>query len=253
VTAPRLAHIVRHPIKSLGYQEIERAALIAGRPLPLDRVWAIATEAAGYRTDIVDWAPKMHFVRGAAQGSLQAVQIQMNDADGSLTLTHPQRPAFSGRLPDDAAALVDWVRPLWPETRPATDRLVSCADGQALADVPEPYLSVLSLTSNRILGQRMGQDLSIHRWRGNLWLDGLAPWEEFDLIGQKIQIGTAHLQVEARITRCVATTFDPETGRELGDTLAALMRGWDHTDFGVYARVIEAGDIALSDKVTILT
>ena len=29
-------------------------------------------------------------------------------------------------------------------------------------------------------------DLSIHRWRGNLWVDGWAPWAEFDWIGQDI-------------------------------------------------------------------
>jgi hypothetical protein len=253
VTALRLAHIVRHPIKSLGYQEIERAALTRGRPLAFDRVWALATTAAGFGDDAVDWAPKMRFVRGAAQGSLQAVQIRLNDADDSLTLTHPLRPDFTGTLPQDAAALVDWVRPLWPATRPAPDRLVTRADGLAFGDMPDPYLSVLSLTTNRILGQRMRRDLSIHRWRGNLWLDGLAPWEEFDLVGRDLRIGSARLRVEERITRCVATTFDPQTGQQAGDTLAALEQAWGHTDFGVYARVIESGDIFLSDTVTILT
>lgn len=252
MSVARLAHIVRHPVKSLGFQEIERAALTKGRPLPFDRRWALATQAAGFDSDTVAWAMKNRFVRGAAAGTLQAVRAEFDDNTGRLTLTHPSKLPFNGVLPDDGPALREWVRPLWPDTRPEPDRLVACTNDDAFGDVPEPYLSILSLTSNRILGKRMGFDLSIHRWRGNLWLEGLAPWEEFDLLGREIQIGEARLKVEHRIARCVATTYDPATGREGGDTLTALEQGWEHTDFGVYARVIQSGTIALNDTMTVL-
>jgi uncharacterized protein len=69
--------------------------------------------------------------------------------------------------------VVDWLRPLWPDGARRPRALVARADGGALTDVPDPWISVLSLTSPR-LGQRLGQALSIHRWRGNLWLEGLA-------------------------------------------------------------------------------
>ena len=248
----RLAHIIRHPIKSVGFQEIERAALTKGRTLPFDRLWAIATEAAGYSADQVPWAPKMAFLRGAASGHLQAIKAAFDETSGAITLTHPDQPAFHGVLPNDGQDLIAWLRPLWPATRPAPARLVQRDDGGALSDVPEPYVSILSTKSNSILGKRMGRALSVHRSRGNLWLDGLAPWEEFDLIDRDLQIGTAQFRVEARITRCAATTFDPETGARAGDTLTALNQGWGHQDFGVYARVTVSGAIALDDEVTIL-
>ena len=41
------------------------------------------------------------------------------------------------------------------------------------------------------LSARMGHDLSIHRWRGNLWLDGAPAWEEWNWIGRRLQIGVA--------------------------------------------------------------
>lgn len=244
-----LAHIVRHPIKSVGWQEIERAALTQGRPLPFDRLWAVATEAAGVQGDVIAWQPKSRFVRGAAEGRLQAIRAAFHEDSGAITLNHPDRDPFTGILPQDAAALVDWLRPLWPNSRPAPSHLVSRTDGGALSDVPEPYLAILNTTSHEILSERMGLDLSIHRWRGNLWVSGLTPWEEFDLIGHEIQIGTARLRIEQRITRCVATTFDPKTGVKHGDTLAALTQGWGHQDFGVYARVVGSGEIAKDDKV----
>lgn len=252
MTELRLAHIVRHPIKSIGHQEIERAALSKGRPLAFDRLWAIATEAAGFSSDLIEWQPKMRFLRGAAEGRLQAITAEFDDATGQMILSHPSCAPFSGTIPRDADALIQWLQPLWPTSRPAASHLVSRQDGGALADVPDPYISILSTLSNRILGKRMGMDLSIHRWRGNLWLDGLAPWEEFDLIGRELQIGAARLRVEQRITRCVATTFDPASGRQTGDTLAALDAGWGHQDFGVYARVVTSGEITVNDEVIVL-
>lgn len=226
-------------------------ALSPGHPLPFDRTWAVSHEAAGFDQP-EGWQPKLKFLRGWAEGSLQAIRADFTDATRQITLSHPARPDLTAILPDEGDAVVDWLRPLWPARRPAPAALVSRMDGGALTDVPEPYVSILSLTSNRILGQRLGQELSIHRWRGNLWLEGLSPWEEFDLIGRTLVIGEARLTVEQRITRCRATCTNPETGRTDADTLGALEEGYGHIDFGVYARVIQAGDIARGDPVEIV-
>lgn len=252
MTNARLTQIVRHPVKSVGYQELEQAALDEGRLLPFDRHWAIATEGAPFTGAPEGWVPKMAFVRGAAEGSLQAIQARFDDATQQISLSHPARPGFSGHLPSDGDALIDWLRPLWPATRPAPARLVSRRDGGALSDVPQGWVSLLNRATNRYLAARMGRDLSIHRWRGNLWLDGLAPWAEFDLIGREIRLGAARFRIEARITRCVATTWDPVTAVPTGDTLAALEAGWGHTDFGVYARVLDGGNIAVGDPMSVL-
>lgn len=238
--APRLDRIVRHPVKSVGYEDLAEATLSPGRPLPGDRAWAVAHAAAVLPAD-GGWAPKMHFLRGVAGPELMAIRAE-TAADGRLSLTHPR----AGRLEFDPATegdrLVAWLAPLWPEGRPAPARLVP-APPTGLGDCPDPFVAVLSQSSLRALGQRMGKALSIHRFRGNLWLDGLAPWEEFDQLGKRLRIGPALLAVRAPITRCKATTTNPETGRVDADTLAALEAGYGHNDFGVYAEVLEGGTI----------
>jgi uncharacterized protein YcbX len=115
--------------------------------------------------------------------------------------------------------------------------------------VPDPWVAIGNLASNRALGQRLGQALSIHRWRANLWLDGLAPGEEVDCVGREIAIGPVRLRVEERITRCRATAANPETGRPDADTLGALEGGYGHQDFGVYARVLTPGTVRIGDPV----
>lgn len=246
----RLTTICRHPVKSIGYEELEAVALQPGQGLPHDREWAVAHAAAALGPVPRDWAPKMNFLRGAAAGTLMAVRARRDPDSGRLTLHHPERPGITVDPADPAGAraLIDWVAPLWPAGRPAPDRLVRIP-GQAMTDSPEPFVAVLGHASLRALSQRLGRPLSVHRWRGNLWLDGLAPWEEFDLIGRSFSIGEVRLVGRERIMRCEATMSNPESGRRDADTLGALEDGYGHRDFGIFAEVIAGGTVRLGDEV----
>lgn len=246
----RLALLCRHPIKSIGHEEIKRAVLTSDRAFPFDREWSVAHDAARFGARPDDWAPKMNFVRGWAAPALMAVTCRSDEAARRLLLSHPDRPDLE-IAPDDAAdqaRLIAWLRPLWPENRPDPAHVVHLP-GRPMTDVPEPFVAVLSLSSLADLSARIGQDLSPHRFRGNLWVEGWAPWAEFGLVGQEITVGAARLRIEARITRCRATCANPATGRHDAEVLQALDAGFGHEDFGIYARVIRGGAVALGDAV----
>lgn len=245
----RVAHLVRHPVKSAGYERVDEAALVPGAAFPFDRVWAVA-HAAARLTDPPAWAPKLQFLRGWGSAALMAISCRSRPEAGEITLSHPDRPTATFRPDDpaDAARLVDWLRPLWPANRPEPARLVR-VPGQALTDQDQPLVSINSTSSLADLSARMGTDLSIHRFRGNIWVDGWAPWAELDIVGQEITIGGARLRVEEPIGRCRATGANPETGVQDADTMAALEAFYGHTDFGVFARVISGGTLRPGDEV----
>jgi uncharacterized protein YcbX len=95
--------------------------------------------------------------------------------------------------------------------------------------------------------------LPVHplRFRANLYVAGWPAWHEFSLLGEEILIGEARLKVTKRIVRCAATNVDPDTGiRDLAIP-ATLMKTFDHMDCGIYARVIDGGEIAPGDTVAI--
>ena len=187
----------------------------------------------------------MNFTRGAKAPALMAVTASLDEATRRVTLAHP----VAGEItvapdePDEQTRLLTWADPLIPPERARPAAVVR--GGVAMTDSDFPSVSVLSLASLAALSKQMGTDLSIHRWRANLWLEGASPWAEWDWIGQRFRLGDAVLEVVERITRCTATTVDPETGMVQGNTLAALETGYGHQDFGIYARVIEGGEIAL--------
>ncbi|MFN3645660.1 MAG: MOSC domain-containing protein [Gemmobacter sp.] len=244
----RLALICRHPLKGHGREELASVRLCAGHAMPWDRVWAVAHEAARLEPGS-GWSACANFARAARAPGLMALECRLDEGTGRLVLRHPDLGETAFVFGDAAgmAAAVDWLRPLTPPGRAAPVRMVTAA--QALTDSPRPSVSLLSLASLRVLSQRMGVELSPHRFRGNLWVEGWAPWEEFDQVGREISVGPVRLRLRERIGRCRATTVNPATGRVDADTLAALEAGWGHTDFGVYAEVVTDGVVTLGDEV----
>ena len=57
------------------------------------------------------------------------------------------------------------------------------------------------------------------------------------------------LKIIKRIVRCAATNVDPATGARDLNIPQALMRTLGHADCGVYAEVVEGGEIAVGDGI----
>ncbi|WP_102225588.1 MOSC domain-containing protein [Acidimangrovimonas sediminis] len=245
-----LAHIFRHPIKAHGREELASVCLSEGACLPWDRHWAVAHEAAKLPAE-GGWAHCANFSRGAKAPALMAISAALDEGTGRLTLTHPDRPALEIDPDADTAAFLDWVAPLMPANRAASAAIVR-APGRGMTDSDFPSVAVLNMASNRALGAHLGQDLDLHRWRGNLWLDGLEAWVEVDWPGRTLRIGEAELKIEERITRCRATTANPATGKVDADTLGGLRAIGQGQEMGLYAIVTKGGRIARGDKVEVL-
>lgn len=241
-----VAALWRHPIKGHGREELDRVTLTEGQTMPYDRRWAVAHEMA--RADGSAWAPCAEFSRGAKVPALMAIDARTDEAAGTVTLTHPDRPALTFDPETQARAFLDWVRPLMPENRAQSTRIVR-VEGRGMTDSDFPSISLINLASNDALGEQMEQDLSPLRWRANIHLTGLPSWSEFDLVGKTLRIGSAELEVREPIVRCLATTANPATGARDADTLGALKSVHGHQDFGLYGVVTKTGEIATGDSV----
>ncbi len=238
--------IWRHPIKSHGRERLDHVNMSPGQTMPGDRVWAVAHEAS--TVDGSEWAPCANFSRGAKAPQLMAISAQLQG--DSVTLHHPKRPELSFEPDTQQDAFLNWVKPLMPADRAASARIVR-VPGRGMTDSDFPSISLCNMASHRAVEQKLGRDLSTARWRGNIWFDGLPLWEEFDWIGRDIRIGEAVFHIRERITRCLATAANPETGERDADTLGAL-NSWNHQDFGVYAEVLKGGIIRTGDEVQTL-
>ena len=246
-----LANIWRHPIKSHGREAVSRVHLTAGQTMPWDRVWAVAHEASKFDRDTRAWVPCANFVLGSKAPELQAIRACVDETSGVITLSHPAAGNISvnPELPTDAAKLVAWSAAFVPPNRAAPAFVARAVRG--MTDTSFASLSILSHFSLGDLSTRAGQDLSMDRFRGNLWVEGWDAWAELSLIGHQISVGGARFLLRERIQRCSATAANPKTGKVDFDTPAFLQSQFGHRDFGVYAEVVTSGEIAVGDAVTI--
>lgn len=239
-----VTEIWRHPIKSHGREPLDRVALFVGQTLPYDRLWAVAHEEAD--ADGSKWVSCHSFSRGSKAPQLNAIWAKLDETPEQITLTHPQRAPLTFHPDTEADKLIAWTQGFIPDNRAQSARIVR-AETNGFPDTKDT-ITIGNMSSHRAVEQRHGAPLSSHRWRCNFWVDGLAPWEEFDWIDREIRIGDAILRVTERTDRCLLTTANPETGQRDADTLAALDH-WGHRDFTVRAEVVTAGVVAKGDTV----
>lgn len=242
----KVAALWRHPIKSHGAERLERVTVKAEEALPFDRHWAVAHEATEVTGE--NWAPCQNFSRAAKAPELMAIGARLDEVRGMVTLTHPDRAPLTFDPDRDGAQLIDWAGDMIPEGRARSARVVR-AKGQAWTDSPFPSVSLASLATLDAVSKRVGQPLDPRRFRANIWIEGAEPWAEFEWISRDIHIGSVTFRVEERITRCLATAANPETGSRDADTLGALEAGWGHRDFGVYLMALQDGKIAVGDRL----
>lgn len=239
----------RHPVKSHGREALGGVTLTRGQTLPWDRQWAVAHDSS--TADGSDWVPCQNFSIGAKAPRLAAINAEFDELSGQLVLSHPELGQLTLNPDIDGEKLVAWAGPLIPQNRPQSQRVVRSVT-QGFTDTSFPSISLMNAASHKAVEGRLGRPLETERWRGNIWVDGFAPWEEFDWIGKHLRIGAAQLEIKERVTRCNHTTASPRTGKSDTDTLSLLNDGWGHQDFGVYAEVTRSGRVEIGDTVEAL-
>ncbi|MGD1923844.1 MAG: MOSC domain-containing protein [Paracoccaceae bacterium] len=244
-----LAHIFRHPVKSLGMEALDEVDLAKGKPMPFDRRWAIAH---GKAEDIRGWARARNFVNQAFVPRLAQIETKFSPRNHLLELSHPDLPDValqpgSAEGDDILAEWITWLTEGSPREGPFL--IYDLHDKGAYTDIEDAHISIASESSRRALSEHAGAELQHIRFRMNLWIDGFAPYAELDWVGQEIEIGEARLKIIDRDPRCSATTANPQTGKTDVEVPKLLHAEFGHTDFGVYAQVVKSGPVRLGDVV----
>ncbi len=204
---------------------------------------------------------------GLGHGPL--VQVVCKVDDGLLTCRFPDGTVASAAT-DDLGALeeIDFEgravpgRPVGGDLSAVFSAYVGAQvrlfrterDGDGPDEMP---LTVVSFASVEELARRGNHDgpLDPLRFRINLELDGLEPFEEDTWDGMRVRIGEAVVRITGQIPRCAVTTQDPTTGLHDWNTLKQIaafrpLTADREVPFGVYAMVEQPGAVALADTVT---
>jgi uncharacterized protein YcbX len=242
--------IFRYPVKGLSAQALDRVAVEAGGTLPYDRAWAIENGPGRFDPEQPKHLPKIHFLMLMRNERLAALETRFDDADQTLTILRAGKQVTRGDLGTKLGRTMieQFLAAYMKEDLRGAPRIVS-APGHTFSDMAAKCVHLVNLTSLTELERAARRTLDPRRFRPNLVLEGLEPWQEFGWLDRDVRIGEVRLHVFARTTRCAATNVDPAAGVRDTALPAVLERTWGHADFGVYARVIEGGMLAIGDAV----
>ena len=247
-----ISGIWRHPIKSIGAEEITSTILKRNATMPFDRAWALTHEKTKFNFLNPDWVPCSSFIRVSIAPKLMAITASVDESNNLIELFHPELPSLKIQIdsPQFSEPIIQWVSSLCPESGPQSFKICKVPN-RGMTDTAYPSISLLSVSSLNVLSKKAGLNLDLRRFRGNLWMKNSIPFEEFNWVGNNIKIGEVELEVVEPIERCNATKTNPKNGIRDVDTLQILRDSYQHQNFGIYCKVLSDGEIKLGDRVKV--
>jgi len=246
----KVQSIYRYPVKGLSPEKLHSGRLEPGETLAADRRYAIENGPSGFDPAAPSYLPKSRFLMLMRNERLARLDARYDDATHILVIRDEGRELARGDLATREGRLA--IEAFFGRFMPAELRglpKVLRAEGHSFSDVSAKVVSIINLASVAAIEALVGVPVHPLRFRANLYVEGWPAWHEFDLVGAEIAIGKARLKVTKRIRRCAAINVDPDAGVRDLEIPATLVRTFDHADCGIYARVIEGGDIAPGDTV----
>jgi uncharacterized protein YcbX len=231
-TAPRLAHIQIHPIKSLDPVEVPATTIGSAGSLQFDRAWAIYSLDG--RLINATRIPSLHLIRAT---------YEPNFASFTLAVPNDRRniPVATFAFPSDTASAAEWFSKFLsypvmvrhdaagiPDDPIANGpTIISTASLQAVCD----WFPGMTIAEARL------------RFRATLELDGVPPFWEDQLFGAELRsvirfhIGEVAFEGSYPCIRCPIPARDPQTGADIigfqkrfAQQRRAHLPPWSHAD-----------------------
>ena len=273
---PTVSELWRYPFKSMVGERIGRTA-ITRQGVVGDRIWACRDEGRGG-------------IRGAKQlADLMLLRARLGDGDVP-EVELPDGSCFPADAPDAASrisAAIGEPVTVW-SLQPADDldhyrrgrtrwrEALGLDDGDPAPDFsgaprgtmdllaefetpPGSYvdafpLLVLTRQSLDALARRAPDSIvDVRRFRPNVLVDAPGPDEfpELGWVGRRLRIGSAVVEVAMTCPRCVMISRPTDDLPPAREMQKVVVRQLDHT-MGVYANVVEHGEVAEGDDVELL-
>ena len=254
----RIAHLYRYPIKGLSPQPLDSVALHAGAGFPFDRMFALARPDGLYsETEFVP-LPKRQYFMLMKDERLAGLATHLDVDSLLLTIRVGGHEVLVTDLSTDAG--IQKLREFYARVLdlPAGDLPVFAQqDGYNFSDSARASrqlmnsLSFINLASVRDLEQRIGRPVDPLRFRANVYLDDLEPWEERRWIGSQFSLGDVQFRGLEETTRCAATEVDPQTARRDIPLPRLLVENFGDDIIGFFAEILTDGELHIGDELKI--
>lgn len=252
-TTGKVTGIFRYPVKGLSPEPLKNTLLKTGETIAYDRAFAIENGKHDFDESDPKHFPKIKFLMLMRDERLAHLTTRFDEATSTLTISEAGQTRASGNLmtQEGRAAIEDFMATYMKAELRGTPKIVH-APGFSHSDAPFKLLSIINLATVREVEKLIGQPIDPLRFRGNVYVDGLEPWEDHHWVGKTIAMGDAKLKGFFKIPRCAATNVNLETATRDMDIPKTLQRVYDHVDLGLYVEVSEGGTVRAGDTLHLI-
>lgn len=257
-----VAALYRYPVKGLTAERLDRATVLGSGTFAGDRVLGLLFADAG--PPVSDgWWPKDRFTVLMNTPALARLRARFDETTSRLSVALDGFTLVEAELGESgrariAAAVTEYLlaldeSPLHGHPERAPLQLVGDVDSPAFHDSGASHVTVMGRPSVNALAEAAGGEVDERRFRMNVVVDGLEPWEELSWVGRAIRIGELDFDVTKPVVRCLATHANPESGErdiEVLKTLTSVF-GQAQPTMGVLAVLRgRGGELAVGAGVT---
>ena len=240
----QILSITRYPIKGFAGEALQNTLVRSLKTLPGDRQHALQY-VDRIPPSSKGWRPKKYFLQSVQTNLCSEIHIEWNS-----DIVHFNYRGNPFKIPRTALAngsLPQWIASLAPELGEFT--LETLETG--FTDERDACVSLVNRSTVSAIAEATGTSDHPERYRGNLLVDGVRPFDELNWVGQTLQIGTATFEVVEPIVRCKATECDWHGSRTEG-FLDRLDQQLDTDICGLFLRAVGDGEIKITDQLRVL-
>ena len=255
-----VAALYRYPVKGFTAEECESLSVLDEGRIAGDRVLGVRFANSAIPGDA--WGTKHEFVALVNTPGLARLQLRFDhetqrlriELQGEVLVDETLNNAGRKRV---AAAIEEYVLTL--DENPLSsrsDRLPLRVIGDGVTpryqDAEPGYVTLHGRQSLAAVAAGAGApDLSEHRFRSNIAVDGLGAWEEQEWIGRSVRIGEVKFEVVRAKGRCLATHANPLTGQRDLPIMKTLLEVFPRQNptFAVAMTADRGGTIHVGDEV----
>lgn len=250
-----ISSIYYSPVKSLSFEKINSTIIKKNTGLTNDRIFSFSRIIDYEKARVVEKDPKKRKLNNFLTLKNTPVLNKYNFSfyKNSLILKSSNKIIFSISInnTDQHYHLCDELIKLEPSIKEPIFLLVNKIY-PFFDTTPTNTISVININSIKDLEKKLSIKIEHERFRGNIYIDGLKAWEEFNLIGKKLKINNICFKVEKSIPRCSATNLKPNSDSVTMNLPMKLKKTYKHINMGIYLLPLEDGQINIDDNIKFL-
>ena len=241
------------PVKSISFTEVTSLKIIENKGIENDRVFAFVQNQDQHKLEFLINNPVSRKLNNFVTLKNNPVLNKYNFQyfENKLTLSENKRIILSidPNSKDQQIKISKKIRDLIHKEI-KIDFVIDIKN-PFFDTMPNNSISLINKNSINHFENKISTKIEFERFRGNIYVNNLNPWEERSWIGKTIKINNINFFVTSEIPRCSATNLKPNSDNHTLNLPNMLKKTYNHINMGVYLIPKNNGTISIENKINI--